>query len=190
MRFGAKFGIAAAIWPTGRNSLRTVSPTRASTSENLPPFLSNQPDSGTCRHGQKTCFERHHSDYIIGISRHTVQCFGRYPTDVRYSNSERRRLAAASAEVTSPGYLNKCLELRLCGNSPAQARVRSAPITTPCHSSVLAKSKPGDAAWSNYFRFAVISVVEWIADNDSSSIRSSTMGCCRFNIYCASMLNM
>ena len=39
-------------------SLRSVIPEGVSTSENLPPVLSNQPDSCARWSGQKTCLER------------------------------------------------------------------------------------------------------------------------------------
>ena len=51
----------------------SVSPERASTSEYLPPVLSNQPDSGTLGLGQRRWMVRHQFDDIYWTCCHIVR---------------------------------------------------------------------------------------------------------------------
>ena len=45
----------------------SVSPEAATTMENLPAVLSNQPDSGNRELGQETCLSRYQLDYTCGF---------------------------------------------------------------------------------------------------------------------------
>ena len=68
----------------------TVSPEGLTAPENLPLFLSNQPDSGDREDCHKTLAVCHHFYGTYGTSRRIFRRFGRGPTEAAKQRSERR----------------------------------------------------------------------------------------------------